>query len=142
MVSLEGGPIMTTWDQLKVDIHANYVAHDISPRALSLDFQLDGGRSQRVFVSYADDFMDEQWAQLDSPVGPLNRIDLIAALSLMEDAVAGGLCRLVLGGVEMLTVRHSVPLATLDWDDFDKPLRMVTAAADGFERELLGVDHN
>jgi hypothetical protein len=127
---------VATWDQLKESIHQAYTAEEISPRGLSMNFSTTTQRSQQVFVSFADDYNDMQWAQLDAPLGPLAGADLVLALGLVEKAACGGLCRLVAGGEELVTIRHCVPLAHLDWPEFDLPLRLVALAADGIRAEL------
>jgi len=80
-------------------------------------------------------------AQIDSPIGLLRSIDLVRALHLMESAVCAGLCHLFARGQDLVSIRHSVSLESLDTNEFTAPLLMVTAAADSFENELTGLDN-
>jgi hypothetical protein len=127
---------VATWDDLKRGIHQAYTVEEISPRAISMTFATSGQRVQQIFVSFADDYNDVQWAQIDAPLGPLAAMSLPSALGLVESAVCGGLCRLVVGGEELVTLRHAVPLNNLDWPEFDLPLRLLALAADGIRTQL------
>ena len=93
-----------------------------------------------MWVSFAEGPKGEHWAQIDSPVGAVGSIDLVQALQLVEKAVCGGLCHLSARGEHFVSIRHCLPLATLDAEEFTGPLLMVTGAADAFERELTGGD--
>ncbi|MGH9043806.1 MAG: hypothetical protein ACRDVP_03020 [Acidimicrobiales bacterium] len=131
---------MADWDQLKEFIHSNYQATDVSPRAVELVFRTAETRTQVVWVSFAEGPNGEPWAQIDSAIGPVRSIDLVRALHLMENAVCGGLCHLFARGEDLVSIRHCVPLGSLDPDEFTGPLLMVTGAADAFESELTGQD--
>lgn len=80
----------------------------------------------------------ETWAQIDSPIGNIESIDLARSLRLMENAVCGGLCHLFVRGEHLVTVRHCVPLESLDAKEFTDPLLMVTGSAYALKSELTG----
>jgi hypothetical protein len=40
----------------------------------------------------------------------------------------------------VLTIRHAVPLANLNINEFERPLSLVTNTADQLERQLTGAD--
>lgn len=132
--------VVADWDQLREFIHSNYKATDVSPRAVELVFQTAETRTQVVWVSFAEGPNGEPWAQIDSPIGSVQSIDLVRALHLMENAVCGGLCHVFARGQDLVSIRHCVPLDNLDEAEFTGPLRMVTGAADAFENELTGLD--
>jgi hypothetical protein len=127
---------LTTWDELRSGIHSAFQAEDLGLRALRLVFATSDTRRQDVFISYADEADTLPWAQLDAPIGPLARVDLAEAVSLVENGICGGLCQLEVGGALQVTVRHSVPLAHLDWPDLDRPLRLVALTADAIAGRL------
>ncbi len=131
---------MATWDQLKAYIHENYKATEISPRAIEMLFSTSDGRSQFVYVSSLEGPNGEHWASIDSAIGREDSIDIMHALRLVENVVCGGLAHLLVQGEDLVAIRHSLPLGDLDAPEFDVPLRMVTAAADDFERLLTGGD--
>lgn len=131
---------MATWDQLKEYIHTNYKANEISPRALELLFSTTETRSQTVYVTSLEGPQGEHWASIDSAIGREDAIDIARALRMVGDIVCGGLAHLFVQGEDLISIRHVVPLEALDADEFDRPLLMVTAAADEFERQLTGDD--
>lgn len=131
---------MATWDELKEYIHANYEATEISPRAIEMLFSTTAGRSQFVYVTSLEGPSGEQWASIDSAIGREDSIDIVLALRMVENVVCGGLAHLLVRGEDLISVRHALPLQTLDAAEFDQPLLMVTAAADDFERALTGGD--
>ena len=51
---------------------------------------------------------------------------------------------MVCGGVavinDVVIFRHSVPLANLDVNEFERPLHLVTMAADYLETQVTGLD--
>lgn len=131
---------MTTWDQLKEYIHSNYKATEISPRAIEMLFSTTDGRSQFVYVTSLEGPGGEHWASIDSAIGREDSIDILLALRMVENVVCGGLAHLFVRGEDLVSIRHVVPLQTLDAAEFDQPLLMVTSAADDFERALTGSD--
>lgn len=133
---------MATWGQLTSYIHETYSATDVSPRAIVMQFETGNGRSQRVFVSSLEAPDGSQWASIDSPVGTLDSIDLPLALRSVGDLVCGGLAHLYAAGEDLAVIRHSVPLKTLDTDEFVQPLVMVTTSADQMEQILTGADRH
>lgn len=131
---------MATWNELKDYIHGQYKATEISPRALELLFNLADGRSQLVWVTSQEGGDGDEWASIDSAIGPLHGIDLIEALKLVETSTCGGLSHLLVRGQELVALRHAFPLRNLDPNEFESPLNMVVLAADDFERRLTGTD--
>lgn len=124
---------MTTWADLKRYIEANYKVQQSAENLIRMSFSLPDLRSQTVFVwrlSLMDG--DEAWVQLESPVGKSGEVDLATALEATKDLVCGGLA---LAG-EFVVVRHAAPIANLDPNEFDRPLELVTRAADALERTL------
>jgi len=131
---------MATWQQLKEYIHANYTATEISPRAIEMLFSTTGGRSQFVYVTSLEGPGGAEWASIDSAIGREDSIDLRLALRMVENVVCGGLAHLLVRGEDLVSIRHALPLQTLDAAEFDQPLLLVTSAADDFERTLTGND--
>jgi hypothetical protein len=131
---------MATWDELKAYIHQNYKATDVSQRAIEMVFSTADGRSQMVFVTFLEAPNGDHWASIDSPIGREDLVNVSRALRMVEDLVCGGLAHLLLRGEDVVTLRHAVPLQTLDADEFVQPLLMVTSAADAFEQDLTGYD--
>lgn len=127
---------MATWDELRAALGRAYEVTDLGVHALGLTFAVDDVRARSVLVSYAEDSDRLAWAHLDAPVGPLDSIELASALDVIDRAICGGLSRIRLGSADYLTVRHSVPLANLDWDDLDRPLRLMVLTAEAVAERL------
>lgn len=128
---------MADWNQLRAYIHNKYSATDISPRAIEMKFTIgEGAAPQITYVSFGEAPNGDHWGQIDSPIGPIERIDIVRALSLVENVVCGGLCHLTVQGVQLLSIRHCLPLANFDPEEFEAPLHFVTLAANAFKNEL------
>jgi hypothetical protein len=128
------------WDFIRSTICDNYEHEVLSPRALQVTFSTTPGRSQMVWITYAEDANGGQWAQIDSPIGTLDQVDLPRALSLVENVVCGGLCHVSVRGIDLVTIRHCVPLENLAPNEFSGPLEILLMAADSFEEQLTGHD--
>ncbi len=128
------------WEDVKQHIHSTYSATDISPRAVEVIFRIDESRTHGVYISFADDFHDAQYAVIDTPVSLIGSVDMDAALKFAANPVIGGLCYLYFKGQDCISIRHSMRLEHLQPDEFDDALKMLAAAGDAFERELTGLD--
>ena len=95
------------------------------------------GRSQLLVLQRAALLNGaEDWAVLTSPVGPAAKVDLAVALSKVGNMVVGGLA---IEG-DILVLKHTIPLANLDTNEFERPLRLLLSSADDLEEELVGGD--
>lgn len=128
---------MAAWQDLVGYVRANYKVSDESPESMKLIFDMGQLRSQVVMlwhVTLGDD--NEEWLQIESPFAEVDKIDLRKALEEVGLIVCGGLA--LIGDV--LTIRHSVPLANLNINEFERPLALVTSTADRLEAQLAGGD--
>lgn len=128
---------MATWGQLVDFVKKNYRVDDQNDRMLRFEFSIgeDGKRSQVVFVSHTPTD-DEEWIQIESPIGELDNINLRELLELVENKVVGGVA--ALNGHAVL--RDAIPLADMSVEEFESPFRLVTVTADKLERQLTGID--
>ena len=128
---------MATWTELKDYVRAHYKIADEQSDMVKMVFGTGGLRSQVVLL-VRQSLMDgtEDWVQIESPVADAKDVDLLRALKSVGQVVCGGA-----GMVEdLLTLRHAVPLANLDINEFERPLHLVTTTADRLEKELVGSD--
>jgi hypothetical protein len=125
---------MANWQQLKQYVYSEYkVSEDIGD-GIKLEFRLDGGRTQLAFVHHYELLGgNEDWIVVESPFARLDEVDLSTALQSVSNIVCGGL-GLMMG--QYVTLRHAVPLATLDIDEFERPLHLVTTSADKLEKRF------
>jgi hypothetical protein len=140
---------MATWNALKAHIHQHWPGgEDTGDRIKLVLGMVDRQpRTQIVFVSHqrADDSGD--WAIIESPIGLLEQspsgayagIDLMRAAREVGSMLCGGLGCLT-HEPRLVALRHAVPLANLDLDEFNHPLFIVTGSADELEEMLTGSD--
>lgn len=118
-------------------VNTHYKVSEQNDGMIALDFVVGNGRGQRVWlwrVSLLDGL--EEWVQIESAVGKIKAIDLAAAMDLTETTVVGALAKFK----DLLTFRHSVPLADLQISEFERPLHLVVTTADRLEAKLTGAD--
>src|SRR5258706_7975461 len=128
---------MTTWSDLKAYVHNHYKIADEQDNMIKLVLPTGGLCDQVVIVwplTLAGN--GEEWVQIESPFGELETLNLTAALQAVGNTVCGGMA--LFGN--LVTFRHSVPLADLSIAEFESPLALVTTTADRLERELVGGD--
>lgn len=128
---------MTSWQDAKRYVHANYKATDVSDSLLKLIFNTANLRSQVVFVAYDTNNVGDEWVRVNSPIGKVSEIDLVRAGTMLADRIVGGL---VIYG-DTVHVTNSVPLSNLDANEIVEPLERVMAIADQIEAELVGSDN-
>ena len=128
---------MTTWNDLKTYVHSHYKIADEQDNMIKLIFETRDMRSQVVVLWHLTlSGNGEEWVQIESPFGELGSIDLTAALQAVGNTVCGGMA--LFGN--MVTFRHSLPLADLNIAEFESPLALVTTTADQLEKTLVGGD--
>jgi hypothetical protein len=104
---------------------------------LKLTFDVGGGRSQVLFVTWSGPSAEEaRFLDLHSPIGRVEQLDLHAAVRRTSQFVIGGLS--MLG--EVVTLRHCAPLENLDRNEIDEPMHRLLGIADELEAELTGRD--
>lgn len=128
---------MTIWTDVINYVRLRYEVLEEKEDWLRFRLNTDGGRSQQVAVHHLPDHDGAEWAEISSPVGWADKIDLRRLLDLAGTSNVGGAA--VVDGVAL--IRHTVPLTSLHiQEEFERPLKSVVSAADAFEKELLGTD--
>jgi hypothetical protein len=128
---------MATWYEVVDYVRSHYKIADESSNKVKLLFNTEGLRSQLVFL-WRNALLDgeEEWLQIESPFAQLGSANLQQVLEEVGNVVCGGAA---LNG-NHLTIRHAVPLANVDINEFERPLILVTATADRLEKQLVGGD--
>jgi hypothetical protein len=130
---------MATWNDLAGYLRTNYKIRDDQGSHLILLFGTTETRSQIVHVSHGTMGASQgDWAIIASVFGKASEIDLGVALQEAAEYVVGGVA---LFG-DALVMRHAVPLANLDINEFEEPLHLVLGAADAMEERFTGRDDN
>ncbi|MFD9741705.1 hypothetical protein [Umezawaea sp. NPDC059074] len=129
---------MTTWTEVINFVRLRYEVLEETDAWLRFRLTLADDRTQQVSVHHVPDADGAAWLEISSPVGRADKIDLRRLLDLAGEALVGGAA--VVDGVALL--KHTVPLEDLSvLEEFDRPLQLVVAKADAFERELTEADH-
>jgi hypothetical protein len=128
---------MATWSDLIGYVRSNYKIADEQPGMVKMIFETENLRSQVVLL-WRRTLMDgnEEWLQIESPFAETESVNLREALEEMGRAVCGGMAIVS----NYVTVRHAVPLANLNINEFERPLILVTSTADYLEQKLAGGD--
>lgn len=128
---------MTTWTDVINYVRTRYEVLEETDRWLRFRLDTEDDRTQQVSVHLVPGPDDSELIEISSPVGWADKIDLRRLLELAATTVVGGAA--VVDGVAVL--KHAVPLADLSiQEEFERPLTLVVAHADAFERELTGTD--
>ncbi len=125
---------MASWDDLADYLRRNYKIAEDSGTLLRLVFTLNDDRSQEVVVTRGSMASSPQeWAMIVSFFAELSAVrDVSALLVEASEYVVGG----VVQYGPRLAVRHSVPLATLDIDEFLEPFNLTLKTADLLEQKF------
>jgi hypothetical protein len=127
---------MASWEELRSYIRITYKVADDDGAMLKLLFTVGEGRTQIVVVAQSTTAGGAEFATIASPFAELGQLEIDSVLGTMADYVVGG----IVAYGQMYMVRHSVPLADLDPDEFDGPLRLVLSTADALEAKFIGSD--
>ncbi|NIH87760.1 hypothetical protein [Amycolatopsis granulosa] len=133
---------MTSWRDLATFIRQQYkvVRDEPDELRIRIRFQSDPEEEERTqIVVIAREVLDrrDEWIQIATPFARVDEVDVAAVLAEVgHTTVVGGV--VVMG--EYLVLRHSLPLANLDLNEFVDPLALVTSSAELLEEQLTGRD--
>lgn len=127
---------MASWDDLVSYVRVRYEIMRATPTELWFNLPTTGERTQLVVVRAVTGEDGQPWAQIESPIGKLDDLDLPALLAKAASAVVGGVA--AEAGVALF--RHSVPLHEVELSSFDRPFQLVVKVADELEEQLTGRD--
>jgi hypothetical protein len=132
---------MATWQQLRQYIDETYKYTELENGRLKLTFNMGDGGRQQVAILSIHRLRDgaEEWVLIESPVGPMDQINLVAALREAGTLVCGALAQDSFGA-GLLVFRHTLPLQNMDLNEFERPLDLVLTSGDELERALTGQD--
>lgn len=127
---------VTSWTDVINFVRTRYEVLEETGDWLRFRLDTEENRTQQVSVHFVTDD-GATWLEISSPVGWADKIDARRLLELAGKSTVGGAG--VVDGVALL--KHTVPLADLSVrEEFERPLKLVVAQADAFERELTDSD--
>ena len=143
---------MAKWADLVTFIRRNYEVVRRGPEEIRIRIRYgedldDEGRAQIVIITrelldttqaaLADSDGKAEWAQLVTPFARVGQIDLATVLNALgQTTVVGG--AVIIG--EYVVLRHAIPLANLDLNEFVTPLELVAGSGEWLEKQFTGRD--
>lgn len=126
---------METWSEFKSYIESTYKVAEQDENSMKLLFSTVDERSQIVLI-WKHMFGESEWIEIESPIAKVGEVDAMRVLRKVEELICGGLSI----AADHFTLKHSIPIANLDPNEFEEPLMAIVAAADHLEKELVGSD--
>jgi hypothetical protein len=134
---------MATWGDLAEYIRSTYEVISDEPEELRIlvgfgdEEEDEDPRTQVIII--AREVLDRmhEWVQIASPCGLASQVNLTALLEEVgKSTVAAGVA--IMG--DHVVVRHALPLANLDIEEFTEPLALLAGTADTLEEQFWGGD--
>ena len=129
---------MATWKQIKDYIRENYQLQEDEGDFFQMTFELEGDRSQIIFVQKTKSEAGDIWIQISSPIGIIEDDEINDALEMMENELCGGMVKIG----ERHFVRHNMLIDDLSPEQFESIMQIVMNAADKMEEKFIGGDDN
>ena len=126
---------MATWSDVQNHLRSRYALAEDRPDLVALKFECAGARAQLIQVS-SFSALGRGWVLFRSRVCEQSRMDPVEALR-RNSRFAVGFLALTDGYYE---IAYTAQLETLDIDELEIPLRVLSDTADELERELTGTD--
>jgi hypothetical protein len=128
---------VATWGDLVAFIRSEYRVIRLEPDEVRIEVEFDDDRRQIVIIQREILDRREEWVQIASPCGKANDVHLAALLDhLGNAAVVGG--AVIMG--DYVVLRHSLPLANLQINEFVDPMSLIAGTADELEEMFTGGD--
>ena len=124
---------MATWQQVKNYIYSNYQVADDSGGMLTLMFNTEGSRSQKVLIVHVDTGNQLESILFMSPVAAWSQVSADRVLRATEEVPVS-----IRSTGDCIVATHAQLLASIDETEIDLPLLMITLHADQLEN-LLGI---
>jgi hypothetical protein len=118
-------------------MRSEYRVIRIQPDEVRIEVEFDDERRQQVIMQREVLDRKDEWVQIVSPCGKASDVNLTALLAhLGNSAVVGG--AVIMG--DYVVLRHSLPLANLDINEFVDPMALIAGTADEVEELFTGGD--
>lgn len=134
---------MATWAHLAEYVRRSYEVISDEPEELRVlvgfgdEDEDDDPRTQVVIICREVLDRQHEWVQIASPCGLVATVDLKALLEEVGKSTVA--CGVAIMG-DHVVVRHALPLANLDIEEFTEPLALLAGTADTLEEQFWGGD--
>lgn len=126
---------MATWVDIQQHLRSRYKLAVDEENLAALDFECEGGRAQRILIS-SFPAMGKKWVLFRSRVCEQSRLNPVEALRKNSDFAVGFLAI----SENHYEIVYTAQLNTLDIDELELPLHVLSETADRLEKELTGSD--
>lgn len=130
---------MPTWGEVQNYVRSKYKLAQDHDEHFSMDWAYDNGRLQRINVRRFTAF-NEEWIEWTSAACKKGEMHPEVALRKNGNFAVGALFLGGPPGDELYIFRYSVPLDTMDLEEFELPLHVVASTADQIEAEFSAGD--
>jgi len=122
---------MPSWTDIQQYARSKYTLAEDNEDIFSLVFRLPSERTQKIWVHKFEAF-EEDWIEFRSVVCKFDELSPKIALRKNSSLVIGSLA---LDGDGDYVLLHNAPLATMDMDEFERPLHIIAHTADDLEKD-------
>jgi hypothetical protein len=129
---------MATWKQIKDFIRSNYKSQKDEGDFFQMTFELEGDRSQVVFIQKTKSQNGSLWIQISSPVGLIEDDEINDALEMLNDKMCGGMVKIG----ECHFIRECMSIDDLSPEQFVSIMEIIVGVADEMEERFIGNDEN
>ena len=129
---------MATWKQIKDFIRNEYKLQEDEGDFFQMTFELEGDRSQVIFIQKIKSEFGSIWMQISSPIGIIEDDEINDALEMMDQKLCGGMVKIG----KRHFVRHNMLIDELSPEQFVTIMRIVMNTADEMEQRFIGSDEN
>ncbi len=123
---------MPTWPEIQQHARHTYKLQQDEADFFSLVFRYDDERTQKIWVRHFS-AMDTEWLEFRSVVCRRTELPPEVALRKNADLIIGALA---LDEDDDYILVHNAPLATMDLDEFERPLHAIAYSADRLEQRF------
>ncbi|MFT5357091.1 MAG: hypothetical protein ACI9KE_004322 [Polyangiales bacterium] len=122
---------MPTWSEVQDYARSKYKLAEDNENSFKLVFEYENDRLQAVIISRYE-AMGREWCDFASAACTVEQMPPATALRKNFEFAVGALTL----DQDIYVVRYSVQMATMDMEEFELPLHVVSTTADKIEQEF------